>query len=190
MSLCQIILELAQWEPQARTTVLRNTRNEKPQKHTGRVFPSGKGRAFTRCISIPFIEHKDEPNAPQLYSNLKECRTKASASAGVFIRLSTRFTSDDAQMLLRGDLFPNTAALYQNAHARFKTMMTIFMYFFLKVYIDCHVVVLSMHILHIVLLQSIFFTACRSLWSCWGYMLGFCMQSDGATGHGRLLQHQ
>ena len=100
-------------------------------------FPSGKGRAFTRCISIPFIEHKDEPNAPQLYSNLKECRIKASASAGVFIRLSTGFTTNDAQMLLRGDLFTNTAALYQNAHVRFKTMMTIFMYFFLKVYIDC-----------------------------------------------------
>ena len=100
-------------------------------------FPSGKGRAFTRCISIPFIEHKDEPNAPQLYSNLKECRIKASASAGVFIRLSTGFTTNDAQMLLRGDLFTNTSALYQNAHARFKTMMTIFMYFFLKVYIDC-----------------------------------------------------
>ena len=96
-------------------------------------FPSGKGRAFTRCISIPFVEHKDEPNAPQLYSNLKRARRNASASVGELIRWCTEFSTDDAQMSLQGDLFRTTSAIYENAHARFKTMMTIFMHFFLKV---------------------------------------------------------
>jgi len=48
-------------------------------------FPSGKGRAFTR-ISIPFVEHRDEPNALQLYSTLKRARRNASASTGVLHR--------------------------------------------------------------------------------------------------------
>ena len=98
-------------------------------------FHSGKGRAFTRCITIPFIEHKDEPSVPQLFSNLMEARRNASASA-VLIRWCTEFATEDAQLSLHGDLFKTTSAIYQNAHARFKTMMTIFMYFFLSV--GCH----------------------------------------------------
>ena len=76
-------------------------------------FPSGKGRAFTRCISIPFVEHKDEPNAPQLYSNLKRARRNASASEGELIQWCTEFSTDDAQMSLQGDLFRTTSAIYE-----------------------------------------------------------------------------
>jgi len=127
-------------------------------------FPSGKGRAFTRCISIPFVEHRDEPNAPQLYSNLIRARRNASASTGVVIRWCTNFSTEDAQTLLHGDLFRTTSAIYQNAHARFKTTMTIFMYFLLKVgcmpLSHCHY---TEHGSYSNCIQS--FTACRSLWS-------------------------
>ena len=119
-------------------------------------FHSGKGRAFTRCITIPFIEHKDEPSAPQLFSNLMEARRNASASAGVLIRWCTEFATEDAQISLHGDLFKTTSAIYQNAHARFKTMMTIFMYFFLRV--GCHSFIIRRTVYN-----CIFFAACRSL---------------------------
>ena len=126
----------------------------------------------------------DEPNAPQLYSNLKECRIKASASAGVFIRLSTGFTSDDAQMLLRGDLFTNTAALYQNNDDNLHVLFPQGIY---RLPCSCFI---HAYTAHCIVTINFFFTACRLVWSCWAYMLGLCMHSDGATGHGRLLQHQ
>lgn len=63
-------------------------------------FPSGKGRAFTRCISIPFTHHKDEPGALQLYNHLKEARINASASVGVLIRWCTEFNTEETQMPL------------------------------------------------------------------------------------------
>ena len=97
-------------------------------------FPSGKGRASTRCILILFTQHKDEPNALQLYNHLKEARTNASASVGVLIQWCTEFITEEAQMSLHCDLFKTISAMFQNAHAWFKTTMTIFTHFFLKVY--------------------------------------------------------
>ncbi len=96
-------------------------------------FTSARGRAFTRCITIPFVDHRDEPNAPCLYSNLVHSRSAASASVGVIINCCTQFTLPASQERLNDELFPTISNIYGNSHARFKSTMSIFMYFFLEV---------------------------------------------------------
>jgi len=96
-------------------------------------FPGGRGGAFTRCITIPFVEHRDEPNATQLFSELVQIRDRASASVGVLVKCCSELSSQSCQDKLHGELFANISAIYQNVHARFKSTMTTFMYFFLKV---------------------------------------------------------
>jgi len=42
----------------------------KQQLHSCLMYSGERGRAFTHCITIPFVEHKDEPNATHLFSEL------------------------------------------------------------------------------------------------------------------------
>ena len=96
-------------------------------------FSCKKGRAFTRCIVIPFMPHKDEPDATKLYGELAKARRRASASVGAIVKLSTEFSSESGQKFLHEEVFGHISAIYSNAHARFKSTMSTFMYFFLKV---------------------------------------------------------
>ena len=89
-------------------------------------FPGGRGRAFTRCITIPFVEHNDEPNATQLFSELVQIRDRASASVGVVVKCYSEFSCQSSQDKLHGELFANISAIYQSAHARFKSTTTAF----------------------------------------------------------------
>ncbi len=96
-------------------------------------FTSTKGRAFTRCITIPFVDHRDEPNASNLYSNLVQARSAASASAGLIINCCTNFTLPASQEKLNNELFPTISTIFGSSHARFKSTMSVFMYFLLEV---------------------------------------------------------
>ena len=95
-------------------------------------FTSQRGRAFTRCITIPFNPHTDEPNAPQLFCEMVHARRKASKSVSVLVDSCHKFCSQEAQSYLQ-DVFPNISAIYGSAHTCFKSTISVFMYFFLKV---------------------------------------------------------
>ena len=96
-------------------------------------FECKRQRAHTRCIVIPFFEHSDEPNATALYEELNTSRDKVSASVGEIIILCSSFDSPSAQKVRNEKIFPQVSAIFTHSHARFKTTMTVFMYFFLEV---------------------------------------------------------
>ena len=96
-------------------------------------FSNSAGRAFTRCIVILFSLHQDEPNATQLYSELAAARKGASSSVGCVIQVCSSFGSQQSQDFYHEEVFPGVAAIYQTSHARFKSIMSTFMWFFLKV---------------------------------------------------------
>ena len=96
-------------------------------------FESKRQRAHMRCIVIPFFEHSDEPNATALYEELNTSRDKVSASVGEIINLCSSFDSPSAQKIRNEKIFPHVSAIFTHSHARFKTTMTVFMYFFLEV---------------------------------------------------------
>ena len=68
-------------------------------------FSFKKGRAFTRCIVIPFMPHKDEPDATKLYGELAKARRRASASVGAIVKLSTKFSSKSGQKFLHEEVY-------------------------------------------------------------------------------------
>ena len=88
-------------------------------------------------ITIPFVEHQDEPNATHLLSEIVLIRNSASASVGVVVKCCREFSSQSSQGKLHGELFANISAIYQNVHVHFKSTLTTFMYFFLKVNARC-----------------------------------------------------
>jgi len=140
-------------------------------------FPGGRGRAFTRCITIPFLQHGDEPNATQLFSELVDIRSRASASVGVVVKCCSEFSSTTSQDQLHSDLFATISTIYQSAHARLKSTMTIFMHFFLKVAINgfsLFCMKFDYSLLHILI-------GCSMLWCGIRNMLGFCVQPHGST---------
>ena len=96
-------------------------------------FSNSAGRAFTRCVLIPFSPHTDEPEASQLYSELSQARSKASASVGCMIQIISSFQLPESQRFYHDEVYPGIAAIYKSFHARFKATMTTFMWFFLKV---------------------------------------------------------
>ena len=99
-------------------------------------YTSTRSRAFTRCITIPFVEHSHEPNATALYSVLQSARASASASIGKVIEINTNYSSSTVQKSIDDTIFPAVSAIFANSHVHFKTTMTIFMHFFLEVGIN------------------------------------------------------
>ena len=88
-------------------------------------FTTMRRRAFIRCITIPFSQHRDEPNATQLYSETMHARRRASTSIGVLIKSCHEFSSEEAQIHLSEDLFLNISAIYRSAHPHFKSKMNV-----------------------------------------------------------------
>ena len=95
-------------------------------------FSNSVGRAFTRCIVIPFSMHKDEPDATKLYLELAATKKNSSASVGCIIRIASSFESSESQSFYHDEVFPAISAIFKSSHARFKSTMTTFMWFFLK----------------------------------------------------------
>ena len=105
-------------------------------------FSNSAGRAFTRCIVIPFSLHQDEPNATELYSDLAQARKSASSSVGQIVQLCSSFQSQESQTFYHEEVFPGIAAIFRSSHARFKSTMSTFMWFFLKVsYTGCYIII-------------------------------------------------
>ncbi len=96
-------------------------------------FTAIKSRAFTRCITIPFVEHQDEPDATHLFANLQRARDTAAAAAGDIIESCASFSNSEAEDAIDNDIFPNISSIFRHSHPRFKSTMTIFMHFYLKV---------------------------------------------------------
>ena len=96
-------------------------------------FENSARRAFTRCVIIPFVPHSDEPDATRLYRDLSQARKNASASVGCVIRVCSSFPTPESQFFHHSEVFPNVAKIFSASHARFKSTMSTFMWFFLKV---------------------------------------------------------
>ena len=110
-------------------------------------FECTRQRAHTRCIVISFFEHSDEPNATALYEELNTSRDEVSASVGEIVTLCSAFESSSAQQIRSEQIFPQVSVIFSHAHARFKTTMTAFMYFFLEV--SCSMIGhVYVHIMH------------------------------------------
>lgn len=89
------------------------------------------------------MEHRDEPNATQLFRELVQIRDRASGSVGVVVKCCSEFSYQSSQDKLHGELFANISAIYQSAHSCFKSTMTSFMHFFLKVNVCCLAVMIT-----------------------------------------------
>ena len=65
------------------------------------------GCSSTRCVLIPFALHTDEPEATQLYADLAQARSEASASVGQIISMITSFSTAEEQRIYCNEIFPS-----------------------------------------------------------------------------------
>lgn len=96
-------------------------------------FNPNRQRAHTRCVTIPFFEHADEPEATRLYEALTKARTHVSKSVSKVIEICFNFATEAVQRKQATEIFPQVSQILCSAHVRFKTTCTVFMYFFLEV---------------------------------------------------------
>ena len=96
-------------------------------------FNHNRQRAHTRCVTIPFFEHADEPEATRLYEALSKARNHVSKSVAMVIDICFNFATDEAQRKQASEIFPQVSQILRSSHVRFKTTLSVFMYFFLEV---------------------------------------------------------
>ena len=96
-------------------------------------FNAARERGHTRTIIVPFYEHIDEPQATHLYTALNQARAGTARSVAAIIPICHFYASAEGQLRMNEVIHPHVSQVVASSHARFRTTLSTFMYFFLEV---------------------------------------------------------